>query len=1049
MAVVVCTIYDRDDPPYDGSGATPLGTLDHLLHFSAREVESIHGINAVQIEVNRNDADAALIQAGRWMTVTIASIQEDPVMTVRLGPSHTVVLASEGEEVIHVGGLGILSLFEDAKLLDTVHAPDQPCRGSCPTVPERWSWRAGLADPIAYGGIIVRGIEEGQNQTGEPLDPITITFDRDETTSGAAWPDITAEFQQPVGLSIMGLYRRIGEAGDVFLREHPDFTVDGFSAYGQGTFGVDRTSATFAADKVRVYAAPDDPDSNLLTGLEEEGEDEPFTHVLVKGTGDVYAQVAATWYTSGPARWASIEYRDTDDTDMLERVGAEWLRRQFARTVAREVEIKPGDDPANGRYLPWKHLHTGDLHTIDAGGIDEAARLVAFRVELVRGAHDTTTEDAHRSLRVVCEYNDPGSTDGEGFNDSLGGNGEPGNCCGPRPPLQPTDPVVGGSVRLYHTDWRAGSGDSAEALAAPALSASDASGSWDAEAASYGFARMMYDTPQSADDGAVAFDAVNFAVGDYASRAEMILLDNATLLSVIQGGGTVKGQNRATSRHGVGINESLQDDVLETTGRIYRPGSGFVATLWDVGDLTGTLKFAAQSTPVNRTFSGAFAAYASAVATDYLVVEYGFHHAGPTSGGAGAGIRFNDTAGSDLPEDQVTTTNLRSWVEFTGTGSAGTPGDVPEPVGPSGGGSPGDDTGTFTPINHVHAHGLLSTSGTRYHDDAHIEVTGTDGVNLGANVADALDQLASKLDGGTDGQVLTKQSDDDYDVDWEDPAGGAITVEDDEQDVQVSPVTTLQFEKDDFAVSDEGSGVAKVTFIGTAAGAITVEEDGDTPIANVDHIVFDGATVTDDTGGQVTVSGFGGGGGGAGITILQPTSDTYVNSQATTTNSDTEDILILDNSWGTASFTRFILMTFDISALAGKTIGTAVLSLIRTNAGTSNASTIGAVKILRAYVPNQVTWNVYSTGNNWTTAGAQSSGNDRAAVFYGSGILRHGSNSETQLDIARLLQLEIDASVTTMRIMIGAHFDPGDAITFASMENATTANRPRLVVVHD
>lgn len=47
----------------------------------------------------------------------------------------------------------------------------------------------------------------------------------------------------------------------------------------------------------------------------------------------------------------------------------------------------------------------------------------------------------------------------------------------------------------------------------------------------------------------------------------------------------------------------------------------------------------------------------------------------------------------------------------------------------------------------------------------------------------------------------------------------------------------------------------------SAAGAatITVEEDGDTPVTGVDTIVFDGATVTDDTGGQVTISGFSGG----------------------------------------------------------------------------------------------------------------------------------------------------------------------------------------------
>lgn len=775
MAVAVLTVYERDDPPVAGGDATPLGTITELLEFSVRDVISTHGLNAVQLAVNRHDSSAALIEnhPGRWVTVAFPAIQADPVMTVRLGPSHTVVLGeSDVHEVVHVGGLGILSLGEDAMLLDTVHAPDQPCRGSCPTIPERWSWRAGLASPIAYGGIVVRAIEEGQEQPGEPLAPWSITFDRDDDSDGNPWPDITAEFQQPVGLSMIGLYRRIAEAGDVFLVERPDFTIDGYQQFGSASWAIDRTSSTFAADKVRIYAAPDDRESNVLTGLEQEGEDEPFTHVLVKGMGDVYAQVAATWYTSGPARWASIEYRDSDDTDLLERVGAEWLRRQFARTVAREVEITPGDDPEHGRYLPWKHLHVGDLHTIDAGGIDEDARLVAMRVELVRGAHDATTDDAHRSLRVVLEYNEATGEDGEGI-DSLGGTGEPGNCCGPRPPAQPTDPVAGGSVRLYDSNDRAGSGDSDEAFAAPQLSAAHVDASWDGANASFGFYRMMYETPAETSSGIATMPGPNMAVGDYTVRGRLMRVgESADLLAILASGGTVRGQNRANSASGIGTDESAQNDVLDSVGRIYRPGVGFVHTLWGLGDAPGTLKFAAQTTHVNRSWGGAFTGYPSIDEDDYLAIDMGAHHAGPTTGGSGFGVRFGGDTGGDLPEDQATTADRQSWVEFTGTGSAGTPGDTPEPVGPSGGGSPGDETGTFAPIDHVHAHGQLSTSETRYHDDTHIEITGEDAAELGGNVADALDQLAGMLEGGSDGQVLTKQSGADFDVAWEAPAGG-------------------------------------------------------------------------------------------------------------------------------------------------------------------------------------------------------------------------------------------------------------------------------------
>jgi hypothetical protein len=77
---------------------------------------------------------------------------------------------------------------------------------------------------------------------------------------------------------------------------------------------------------------------------------------------------------------------------------------------------------------------------------------------------------------------------------------------------------------------------------------------------------------------------------------------------------------------------------------------------------------------------------------------------------------------------------------------------------------------------------------------------------------------------------------------------------------------------DDLPVGTDGhrlvanSGEAMgVEWVAAGGATITVEEDGETPVTDVDHIVFDGATVTDDTGGQVTVT-ITGGPGGSGVT---------------------------------------------------------------------------------------------------------------------------------------------------------------------------------------
>jgi hypothetical protein len=196
-----------------------------------------------------------------------------------------------------------------------------------------------------------------------------------------------------------------------------------------------------------------------------------------------------------------------------------------------------------------------------------------------------------------------------------------------------------------------------------------------------------------------------------------------------------------------------------------------------------------------------------------------------------------------------------------------------------------------------------------------------------------------------------------------------------------------------------------------------------------------------------------GGAGGGGVTIMAPTSDTYVNSQLATTNFDTGTTMLIGNTWATASFTRFALLTFDISSLAGTSIGSAVLSLVRTDA---TASAVGdlmlkARKVLRAYHPTQVTWNIWQTGSNWTTVGGQSLGNDISGERYGGWHQPDNEQfAEVQLDIGRMLQVALDASETDLRVMLGwnRNTSGSNIMEFASIENATAAYRPKLRITH-
>lgn len=246
-------------------------------------------------------------------------------------------------------------------------------------------------------------------------------------------------------------------------------------------------------------------------------------------------------------------------------------------------------------------------------------------------------------------------------------------------------------------------------------------------------------------------------------------------------------------------------------------------------------------------------------------------------------------------------TSVRCWV----TGGNGTlfidglqaytggAGQTTEPIGGDGDGSPGTETGTTAPIDHVHAHGNITTGGP-YHmaedvtiADAGTYFTGTQveaalqelGAAVGAAGAPTTaDYLVGTANGSLSAEIVVGTTPGgELGGTWASPtvdathSGSTHHTEDHDHDgsptQQLTQANTHQSPDTDAATSSlhhtlgTGANQAAAGDHTHGGGAtITVEEDGDTPITGVDHIVFDGATVTDDTGGQVTVSGFGGGG---------------------------------------------------------------------------------------------------------------------------------------------------------------------------------------------
>lgn len=98
--------------------------------------------------------------------------------------------------------------------------------------------------------------------------------------------------------------------------------------------------------------------------------------------------------------------------------------------------------------------------------------------------------------------------------------------------------------------------------------------------------------------------------------------------------------------------------------------------------------------------------------------------------------------------------------------------------------------------------------------------------------------------------------------------------------------------------------------------------------------------------------------------------DTHISNQNATTNFDgSGEINVGSLSFFTASIYR-ALIKFDLSTLpSGATLSSSLLSLYLTTNFANNSRVLGVYRQKKAWIETQTTWSIWSTGNNWTTAG--------------------------------------------------------------------------------
>lgn len=251
------------------------------------------------------------------------------------------------------------------------------------------------------GAILWRIVRELQEDARpqHPIPLLTMDFDYSVDSNGTPWQPTpsTAQFQAQVGEPVDAVAGRLLGTGSIGIRMTVDSTGFRLSAYNRDGFGMDRTGTDFAEGVVRFERAVNigSASRKIVTG-------QLFTHELVQGDGDIYGRAEITDAADKPTREGFMAAGSQTDTAALNDMGAADLEQRRRNIESLPMPVLVGDDPTNGRYLPFKHYVDGDRVTAKTGSgpqdYDDATfSIAALTVTEPKGAK--TASD----LRVILE----------------------------------------------------------------------------------------------------------------------------------------------------------------------------------------------------------------------------------------------------------------------------------------------------------------------------------------------------------------------------------------------------------------------------------------------------------------------------------------------------------------------------------------------------------------------------------------------------------------------------------------------------------------------
>lgn len=178
--------------------------------------------------------------------------------------------------------------------------------------------------------------------------------------------------------------------------------------------------------------------------------------------------------------------------------------------------------------------------------------------------------------------------------------------------------------------------------------------------------------------------------------------------------------------------------------------------------------------------------------------------------------------------------------------------------------------------------------------------------------------------------------------------------------------------------------------------------------------------------------------------------DTYIKTDAPSTNYAINPYLVI-GEWNGGSSNNHTLIKFDLSTIpsSAKIISATFYLTYSGTEYSSNSRTVQAYRLKRNWVENQATWNVYSTGNSWQTAGGTGADDIEASTIGTYSITATPSGVYSMnLDVA-LVEEWVKGTFTNNGILLKTDADTDDQVYYHSSSAETSTNRPKLVIEYN